>query len=155
MGDSLFAYGLAQYESDRFQGFTSRYSLSGGVGYDVLATPTAQLSVKAGPAWRMTDYRDGRNESSLGGLVALDFDWQLARQLKLTQDANLVADTGGSASVVLDSKTTSMLLTTGLEVGISTGLTTRLSYTLDYNSNPPPGAVATDTLTRFTLVYGF
>jgi putative salt-induced outer membrane protein len=30
-----------------------------------------------------------------------------------------------------------------------------VSYTVDYNSNPPVGAVSTDTLTRFTLVYGF
>ena len=48
-----------------------------------------------------------------------------------------------------------MLLTSGLEATISDGLTTRLSYTVDYDSNPPAGAVSTDTLTRFTLVYGF
>jgi putative salt-induced outer membrane protein len=30
-----------------------------------------------------------------------------------------------------------------------------LSYTIDYDSNPPPGAVSTDTLSRFTLVYDF
>ena len=85
----------------------------------------------------------------------LDFDWQLARSLKLTQDANLVADAGGSTSVIVDSDTTSVLLSTGLEAKVSEGLTTRLSYTLDYDSNPPIGAVSTDTLTRFTLVYGF
>jgi putative salt-induced outer membrane protein len=28
-----------------------------------------------------------------------------------------------------------------------------VSYTIDYDSNPPPGAVSTHTLTRFTLVY--
>src|SRR5688500_1831836 len=35
-GRDLFAYALAQYERDRFQGFSSRYSLSGGLGYQVL-----------------------------------------------------------------------------------------------------------------------
>lgn len=153
--DGLFAFGLAQYESDRFQGFTSRYSVSGGLGYKVINTRSTQLSVNAGPAWRRVDYRDGRTESSLGILAALDFDWQIAERLKLTQDANVVADTGTSARVLIDSNSTSMLLTTGLDFGVTNNLTTRLSYTVDYNSSPPRGAVSTDTLTRFTLVYGF
>jgi putative salt-induced outer membrane protein len=152
---SLFAFALAQYESDRFQGYTSRYSLSGGLGYKVLDGEAAQLSLKAGPAWRRTDFVDGASDDSLGALAGLDFDWKLAERLKLTQDADLVADAGGSTTVIVDSDTTSVLLNTGLEATISDGLTTRLSYTVDYDSNPPAGAVSTDTLTRFTLVYGF
>jgi putative salt-induced outer membrane protein len=151
----LFAYGLAQYESDRFQGYTSRYSLSGGFGYKLLDSRSAQLSLKAGPAWRQVHYRDGSDENSLGALAAVDFDWQLARRLKFTQDANLVADGSGSASVFVSPESVSARLISGLEMGVADGLTTRLSYTLDYNSNPPVGAVSTDTLTRFTLVYGF
>ena len=115
----------------------------------------AQLSLKAGPAWRRVDFLDGTNESSLGGLAGLDFDWQLARSLKFTQDADLVADTGGQATVLVDANNTSVLLTSGLEAKVSDSLTTRLSYQVDYDSNPPVGAVSTDTLTRFTLVYGF
>lgn len=151
----LFSYALAQYERDRFQGFSSRYSLSGGLGYQVFDSEALKLTVKAGPAWRSVEYLDGGDESSFGGLAGMDFDWQIAKSLKLTQDANLVADSGGAATVIVDSTSTSVLATTGLEAGISDGLTTRLSYTVDYNSNPPPGAVSTDTHTRFTLVYGF
>lgn len=151
----LFAYGLAQFERDRFQGFTGRYSVSGGLGYKVIDNKTAQLSLKAGPAWRRSDFLDGTTEASLGGLAGLDFDWQLAKSLKFTQDADLVADTGGSATVLVDANSTSVLLTSGLEAKVSDNLTTRLAYTVDYDSNPPTGAVSTDTLTRFTLVYGF
>ena len=51
LSERLYAYGLAQYDRDRFQGFAPRYAPSGGLGYDVLADrPT--LSIKAGPAWR-------------------------------------------------------------------------------------------------------
>jgi len=85
----------------------------------------------------------------------MDFDWQLAERLKLTQDANLVADTAGSAAIFVDSTSTSILLTTGLEAKVSDRLSTRLSYTVDYDSKPPAGAVSTDTQSRFTLVYGF
>ena len=151
----LFSFALAQYERDRFQGFTSRYSLSGGLGYAVFDDDALKLTVKAGPSWRSVAYLDGSDESSFGALAGMDFDWQIAKALKLTQDANLVADGGGAATVIVDSTSTSVLATTGLEAKISDGLTTRLSYTVDYNSKPPAGAVSTDTQTRFTLVYGF
>jgi putative salt-induced outer membrane protein len=155
IGGSLFAYGLAQYERDRFQGFSSRYSLSGGLGYKVMTGKAAQLSLQAGPAWRRVDFLDGTSDSSLGALAGVDFDWQFAKGLKFTQDAHLVAEGGGAATVLVDSNNTSVLLTSGLEAKISDRLTTRLSYTFDYDSNPPKKAVSTDTLTRFTLVYGF
>ena len=153
--ESLFSYGLAQYERDRFQGFSSRYSVSGGLGYKLIDSAAAQLSLKAGPAWRRVDFLDGTSESSLGGLAGVDFDWQLARSLKFTQDADVVAEAGGQAAVLVDANNTSVLLTSGLEAKVSDSLTTRLSYQVDYDSNPPTGAVSTDTLTRFTLVYGF
>lgn len=152
---SLFAYSLAQYERDRFQGFSSRYALSGGLGYKVLEGTAAQLSVKAGPAWRRTDYITGTDDDSLGVLAGVDFDWQLARQLKFTQDADLVADSNSAAQVFIGSNSVSALLVSGLEAKMTDRLTTRLSYSVDYDSNPPVGAVSTDTMTRFTLVYGF
>jgi len=155
IGKDLFAYSLAQYERDRFQGFSSRYSLSGGLGYKLIDSQAAQLSVKLGPAWRHVDFLDGASDSSFGGLAGVDFDWRIARALTLTQDTNLVADSGGAATVIVDSTSTSILATTGLEAKLSDRLTTRLSYTIDYNSNPPPRAVTTDTLSRFTLVYDF
>lgn len=151
----LFVYGLAQYERDRFQGFSSRYSVSGGLGYKLIDTPNAQMSLKAGPSWRRIVLLDGTGDSSLGALAGLDFDWQLAKRLKLTQDANVVADTGGAATVVIDSNSTSVLVTTGLEARLTDSLSTRFSYTVDYDSNPPGTAVSTDTLSRFTLVYDF
>ena len=151
----LFAFGLAQYERDRFQGFSSRYSLSGGLGYKVIDSTAAQLSVKAGPAWRQVDYIDGSGYSSLGALAGLDFAWQLAKPLRLTQNADLVTDAGGSAVTYIDSNNVSINATTGLEAAINSRLTTRLSYTIDYDSNPPPNTVSTDTLSRFTLIYAF
>jgi putative salt-induced outer membrane protein len=57
--------------------------------------------------------------------------------------------------VIVDSAATSVKLVSGLEAKVSDRLTTKLSYAVDYNSNPPVGAVGTDTLSRFTLVYGF
>ncbi|WP_284124952.1 DUF481 domain-containing protein [Parerythrobacter aestuarii] len=141
----LYAYALAQYERDRFQGYSARYSASGGLGYRVLDTDTTSLEVKAGPAWRRTERVIGSTQSSLAGLAAADFDWQVAETIALTQDA----------SVFLEGDNTSLIATTGLEAGLSGALKARVSYTVEHDTDPPPGAVKTDTLTRFTLVYGF
>ena len=151
----LFAYGLAQYERDRLQGYSSRYSLSGGIGYKLVDTETMELSVKAGPAYRITQFTDGTDSSRLAALFGVDFDWDISDNIKLTQDANSTVETGGEALLIVDSANTSLTATTGLEAGLTDALSARLSWTIEYDSNPPAGAVSTDTLTRFTLVYGF
>ena len=155
MDDRLFAYGLAQYENNRFQGYSGRYAVSGGFGYHVIDAADLDLSLKAGPAWRTTDYVDGPTDSRLAALLGLDFDWRISDRLKLTQDSDMVAETGGEATLIVDSRNTSLNLVTGLEAKVSDRLTTRLSYAVEYDSSPPAGAVTTDTLSRFTLVYGF
>jgi len=144
ISDRLYAYGLAQYERDRFQGFSARYAASGGLGYDVLVDgPT--LSVKAGPAWRRTELVDGTSTSSFAGLAALDFDWALSDTITFTQDASAFVQSGSST----------FISDTGLQASISDALSVRLSYTLETDTDPPLGAVKTDTLSRVTIIYGF
>lgn len=155
ISESFYAYALAQYERDRFQGLDARYAVSGGFGYQALKKDDIQLAIKAGPAYRVTEFVDGREESRLAGLIALDFDWNITDRLKLTQDTNAVAETGSSAIAIIDSRNTSINLITGLNAKINSKLSARLSYVVDHNSNPPPGAVQTDTLSRVTLIYDF
>ena len=144
ISDRLFAFALAQYERDRFQGFAARYSASGGLGYDVL-TDGPTLSVKAGPAWRRTELIGGASSSDLAGLAAADFDWALSDTITFTQDASAFVQSG-SSTFVSD---------TGLQASISDALSVRLSYTLEHDTDPPAGAVKTDTLSRITVIYGF
>lgn len=155
ISDRLFAYALAQYERDRFQGFSARYAVSGGLGYQIVENDSLQISAKAGPAYRVTEFTDGRSESRIAALFGVDFDWKITDSLTLTHDTNAVAETGGSATVIVDSNNTSINLVTGLNAKISDKLSTRFSYGIDYDSNPPPGAVKTDTLSRVTVIYDF
>ncbi len=145
ISDRLFAYGLGQYERDRFQGFSSRISASAGLGYRVIDEENISLSVNAGPAWRQTSFIGGGSDSSIAGLGALDFDWQIAERIKLTQDGQIYIQSGNSTVRSI----------TGLEAALSDALSARISYTVEYESSPPVGAVSTDTLTRFTIIYGF
>lgn len=155
LSEHVYVYALGQYERDRFQGFSARYAVSGGIGYQVFNADDLKLSLKAGPAYRVTEFTDGRSESRIAGLIALDFDWNITKRLTLTQDTNAVAETGGSAIAIIDSRNTTLDLVTGLNAAISSKLSARFSYAVEYDSNPPPGAVQTDTLSRVTLIYDF
>ena len=151
----MFAYALAQYEKNRFQGFTARYALSSGIGYQIVDDKDFRLSAKAGPAYRVTEFLDGTSDSRIAALFSAEWDWDIAQNLKLTQAASAVADTGGSATIIVDSSNTTLNLLTGLNAQLSDRLTARLSYNVDYDSNPPAGTENTDTLSRMTLIYDF
>ena len=155
ISERLFAYALAQWERDRLQGFSARYALSGGIGYDVIDIEDLSLSIKAGPAYRVTRFNDGTSEDRLAALFGFDFDWAITDRLKLTQDTDAVAEAGGSGTVFVDGRNTTLNLVTGLNARISDDLSARLSYAIEHDTNPPPGAVQTDTLSRVTIIYDF
>ena len=143
--DRAFAYGLAQYERDRFQGYSARYSLSGGLGYSLIDDDDMKLDVKAGPAYRKTNFTGGTSDSSIAALAALDYRWKIDNQITFTE----------AASAYLQSGNSSYASATGVEAQISGALSARLSYSVEHETNPPLGRIKTDTLSRFTLVYGF
>lgn len=145
LSGSLFLYGLAQYERDQFQGFSGRYSVSGGLGYDIIKRDDMTLSVKAGPAWRRTDLVGGGGSSSLAGLAAFDFGWRISEGISFTQSGSAFVQSGSST----------FISDTGLTAKIANELSVRLSYTIEHDTEPPLGAVKTDTLSRFTLIYDF
>lgn len=145
ISDRLFGYALAQFERDRFQGYSARYSVSGGLGYDLIASEEMSLAIKAGPAWRRTERIGGLTQNHIAGLAELDFDWQLAERIALTQNAGAFVQAGSST----------LISETGLQAGIADDFQLRLSYTFEHDTDPPAGAVKTDTLSRVTLIYDF
>lgn len=145
LNDGLFTYGRLQYEKDQIQGFRDRYSFSGGLGYRVLKRRDMSLSLEAGPALRRTIFLDAPAETTWSTLTSIDFDWKLNAAVTLTQNA--------SGYVGSDNNTFTSL--TGVEAGMAKGLKARLSYSIEHETAPPAGAVKTDTISRFSLVYGF
>ena len=147
ISDRAFVYGLGRWERDRVLGFGNRWNASSGLGYQLVKNKAMTLNLKAGPAWRKTDYFAGRgpSDSELTGLAGLDFGWTLSPTLKLTQVASTIV---GEHNTVTSSLT-------ALNAKLIGGLSARFSYSADVDTNPPPGIETVDTLTRFTLVYGF
>ncbi|WP_337661034.1 DUF481 domain-containing protein [Erythrobacter sp. Alg231-14] len=145
INDRLYAFAAALYERDRFQGFSGRYSVSGGLGYQVIDDDNMSLSAQAGPAYRRTEFADGTSSSDIAGNASLDFDWQIAENIAFTQDASAFVQSGSST----------LVSATGLQAGISSDVSVRLSYTVEHDTNPPIGALKTDTLSRITIIYDF
>lgn len=145
VSDRAFAFGLGRWERDRLLGYTARWNASGGLGYKLIDSKAMSLNLKAGPAWRQTDYiRTGR-DSELSGLAGFDFGWQLSPTLRLTQVASTIIGESNSATSSL----------TALNAKLTGGLSARIAYSAEIASHPPVGVENVDTLTRFTLVYGF
>lgn len=143
--DRGYVYGLGQYEQDRFQGFHARYSVSGGVGYSVLASDSAKLSIKAGPAWRYTRLTTGMQESVVAGLASVDVKLQLTPTINFTE----------AASAYVDEQRSTLFSVAALDSQLIGKLKARLSYTIQHESVPALGRAPTDTTSRLTLVYGF
>lgn len=140
-----YLYGLGQFEQDRFQGFASRYSISGGLGYSLLKADDAKLSVKAGPAWRVTNPVDGDRESVVAGLASLEAKIKLTPSLEYSQDASAYFDAQGSTFYTL----------AALDSRLIGKLKARISYMVQHETAPELGRLGTDTTSRLTLVYGF
>lgn len=140
-----FAFGLGRWEDDRMQGFDTRWSASGGLGYKLIQEDDVTLNVKAGPAWRQTHYIKGGRDTELTGLGGLDFAWQMSPTLRLTQ----------TASTIIGERTTTTSALTSVNAKLTKDLSARFSYAADLDTNPPAGIEKLDTRTRFTLVYGF
>ena len=150
LADRLFLYGLGRWERDPVQGLAARWSASGGVGVRAVQTNTLVVNVRGGPAWQRTRLVPGplRNvlrQDRLTGLAALDASWQLSPSLRLSETASAFIGPGN----------TNVIATTALDLRVNSKLSTRIAYVVDYDTSPPAGSKATDTITRFTLVYDF
>ena len=143
--DRLYLYGAAQYESDRFFGYSDRLALSGGLGYSALRRAGLTLDVELGPAYRATAFTDGRDERSIAGRGTIDLDWRLADSLTFRQDA----------AAYYDSFNSTLTSTTALAAKVLGPISAQISYSVQYESRPPEGRQTTDTTSRASLVYSF
>lgn len=143
--ERFYAYGLGQWDRDRPQGIDTRYLVSGGLGYRAIATDTLTVDVKAGPAWRRTNFTSSATSSALTGLASTNVLWKLSPTMTLSE----------AASYLWQSHSATLFSLSAIDAKISGALSARLSYQVRHETDPPTGVEKTDTLSRMTLVYGF
>ena len=141
----FFAVGLLSWERDRIAGFSSRFSEGLGLGYRLVDSPSLTVSLEGGPALRQTSFLTGEDNSSITARAAGNLLWTIASTTTLSERASYFI---GGESNTLTSET-------ALTTKVYGGLSARLSFFIQKESNPQPFRKATDTTTRFTMVYGF
>ena len=141
----LFAYGLLQWEQDRFAGYNRRYTESLGLGYTIVDTPEFNWQVSAGPALRQTRFITHESESATTGHAGTIFLWNISPTTVFTEDLGTYL--GGSDNTYFS--------TTALTTKVMGDISARASFNVTSESNPPPGIDSTNTITRLTLVYSF
>jgi putative salt-induced outer membrane protein len=146
ISDLWFAYGLLQWERDKFALLDRRFTESLGIGYTVLNTAPLSLVVDGGVAFRQTQYiTPDLEESDIAARATAKFAWEIRPGLRFTEEAGGLF--GGTTSTIYSRS--------ALTVALAGALSARASFDVNYESEPPPGVESTDTITRFTLVYSF
>ncbi|MDR2189179.1 MAG: DUF481 domain-containing protein [Azonexus sp.] len=142
----FYATGLLSWENNRFAGFRRRLTESLGFGYTIIDSPDLTLSAEGGPALRQTRHvEDNATDNSIALRAAVRNRWAILPTLTFTEDFSYYAD----------SRNSTIVSETALNVALTGTLSARLSYLIQYESDPPPPLENTDTLTRLTLVYSF
>jgi putative salt-induced outer membrane protein YdiY len=126
----------AEWYRDRFQNIADRYTVTAGVGYDIVDTPRTDWDATAGPAWQST-YFDSipEDEDPSSDTPAFRISTQLEHEVTSTIDVYLGLD-------AFFTDTESGTYNHHLDTGVSLDLTSRtdisISWVWDRIEDPRP-----------------
>ena len=141
----IYAFGRTEYENDTFSGFDHRVYGGTGFGYRFFNSDNLQWSAEAGPGLRYAQVSQGPgDETKFTFRSATSFKWLIFPSTVFSQDAEYLLNGSDTLNA-----------TTALTVALTEKLSGRISFNLRSDSKPPLGAVATDTTTKASIVYGF
>jgi putative salt-induced outer membrane protein len=142
----FYVYGRGTYEQDKFSGFDSRLFLGGGVGYKVLLGPMTTWNVEGGPGYRLDEIQlTGESVGSFSVRLGSTFAHKFNDAVTFSNDTEYV----------LADVSNQLINIAALTAKLTDILAARISFEVRNESNPPFGREATDTATRFSLVFGF
>lgn len=139
-----YMFGQAGWLNDRFNGYNSRTTVTGGYGRQIFNGPLHDLRVEFGPGVRHDEYRGGGRSTRALAYGAANYSYRLTDNARFSEGLSALAN-----------DETTVNSETALNVSINDDFSLRLAYTVTYNSKPPASAPKnTDTTTSVTLVYG-
>lgn len=149
--DRFFLFGDVDHEIDRFSGFDYRTVVAAGAGYDILQRETLTWSVSGGPG-----YRFERTDESITGEPEVTNEEFAARfASRYAHQLNDNVTFSNDTDILWTDISTTSFNRTAITADLVGGLAARGSFELTHETDPPPGAVETDTVTRIALVYAF
>lgn len=145
LGPVFYAYGLGEYEHDRFLGYRNRYTTGVGMGVSAVSWPDLKVGFDLGPAFRVTNFYDMLTQDRLAARGSFNLRWLPSPRVTFTEEAALYLQKGD----------TTAKSSTAVETRLFGPLKARLSYDVQYESDTPEGQVDLDTTARVSVVYGF
>lgn len=154
--DEAYLVNYTEFELDKFSGYDYRIIENIGVGYQLLNTSKQSLRLEGGPGFRIsaveTTYDDfgdilvpGSTQTEFLGRISSTYELKLSDSLAFKD----------RASVVIGVDMTTVENWMQFSARINSHLMARLSFEVKYESEPPIGTAAWDTITRASLVYDF
>jgi len=144
-------------EQDRFSAFAYQVTASTGVSYKFIDNPTTKFSGSVGAGYRrartqelvkgdageVIDRIEGDIKSEPVAILGSTYEHSFTESTKLTN--KFLAESGSNNTAVQNDIALSVSMTQSFALAVGVGVR--------YNSDPPPLAETTDTLTTVNLVY--
>ncbi len=140
-----YAFGLVNYENDRFAGFDYRTSEVLGYGYRVINQDNLTLDLEVGPGARQTQLRNSSSKNEFMGYLSGKLLWKFSPSASLSE--HLTTEIGSDTTITRS--------VTALTAQLAGSLAMKLSFTARHISEVPASVKDMDTETAVTLVYGF
>jgi putative salt-induced outer membrane protein len=155
--DHFSWFGSLRGEQDRFSAFAYQATVSTGASYQFIDSPTTQLDASLGAGYRRSQPQEliksdagevidrikGEPDSEPVVTLSSNYQHSFTETTKLTN--KFLAESGSDNTAVQNDIALSVNMTQSFALAVGFGVR--------YNSNPPPLAETTDTLTTVNLVY--
>lgn len=150
-------FGRLRGEQDRFSGFAYQASAATGATYKFIDSPTTQLDGSFGAGYRrlqpqlllrdssgeVLDRIKGAEDSEPVATLSSNYEYAFTENTKITN--KLLAEAGSENTAVQNDIAFSVNITKAFALAVGFGVR--------YNTDPPPLAESTDTITTVNLVY--
>jgi len=144
-------------EQDRFSAFAYQATVSTGASYQFIDSPTTQLTASLGAGYRRSQPQEliksdagevldrikGEADSEPVATLSSAYEHRFTESTKLTN--KFLAESGSDNTAVQNDVALSVSMSPSFALAVGVGVR--------YNSDPPPLAESTDTLTTVNLVY--
>ncbi len=155
--DTMFSFARASYEVDQFTGFDSRSFVGGGVGWHILDDEDHNWSVRGGPGVKIDEVKRQITTDSNGAALIIpattEYSIGAVGQSEYFLAFNEAVSLTNKSSVIYGEESTQLTNSLGLTAALNGHLAARVSFDVRHDTEPQPNFEATDTATKFSLVY--
>lgn len=144
----LSGYGRVTWERDAFSGFENRYFAGLGLAWKAVESDAMKWTLEGGPGYKVDEIREtlttpAETEESFGARAGSKFDYAFNESVSLSNNTEIVySQTSTQISNVI-----------ALTANLWGNLSARISLDIRHDTDPLPDFEATDTATKFSLVY--